>query len=148
MDDFPHASFRPGQREALLQAAQALAERRCVQLEAPVGSGKSPMAIALARWAGGALITTPLNTLVDQYHRDYGGLAGVAVVKGRDHYPCERTGGTASTAPCTYNRDARRTCACPFAKAKAKAVEQPVVIKPRHGHDRALDAREAAGHRG
>lgn len=127
-DHFPLPSFRAGQREALVDIARALHGGQSVQLEAPVGSGKSPIAVALARWAGGALITTPLNSLVDQYERDFRGLRDVAVVKGRDHYPCDRTGGSAATAPCTYNAKARKECKCPFAKAKAAAVERPVVV--------------------
>lgn len=127
-DHFPLPSFRPGQREALLDAARGLCAGRSVQLEAPVGSGKSPLAIALARWAGGALITTPLNSLVDQYERDFGGVRDVAVIKGRDNYGCDRTGGSAATAPCTYSSQARKNCQCPFTKAKLSALERPVLV--------------------
>jgi Rad3-related DNA helicase len=121
-------SFRPGQAEALLDAAKGLAEGRNVQVEAPVGSGKSPMAVALASWAGGALITTPLNSLVDQYEMDFGRQKGVAVIKGRDNYDCEKTGRTAATAPCLYNSQARKACACPYSKARGRAEDAPIVV--------------------
>lgn len=128
VEHFPLPTFRAGQREALLDAARALAKGDSVQLEAPVGSGKSPIAIALGLWAGGALITTPLNSLVDQYERDFRGHAGVAVIKGRDNYGCDKTGGSAATAPCRYSSQARKSCACPFAKAKARALDRAVVV--------------------
>jgi Rad3-related DNA helicase len=127
-DHFPLPSFRPGQREALLAAAKALTEGHSVQLEAPVGSGKSPLAVALGRWAGGAIITTPLNSLVDQYERDFRGHKEVAVIKGRENYACDRTGGSAATAPCTYNAKARKECKCPFTKAKNAALDRPIVV--------------------
>ncbi|MCA1814681.1 MAG: hypothetical protein LC624_12175, partial [Halobacteriales archaeon] len=125
---FPKPSFRTGQREALLAAAQAVRAGKAVVVEAPVGSGKSPMAIALARWAGGALITTPLNSLVDQYERDFGAAGDVAIIKGKDNYPCDLTGGTASTGPCTYDKQARKSCKCPFTQAKAGALAKPIVV--------------------
>lgn len=58
---------------------------------APTGSGKSPFAVALARYFTNqgktALITSPLNELVDQYDRDFEE-DYLCTIKGRKHYAC------------------------------------------------------------
>ena len=58
-----------------------------VLLEAPVGSGKSAIAIACSRYYGSSHIITPRKSLQDQYLDDFGG-GGLVLMKGRAAYPC------------------------------------------------------------
>jgi Rad3-related DNA helicase len=73
--------------EGAQQKALELLEKttaKYVLLSAPVGSGKSHIAMAAAIGAGTGYIVTPQNILVDQYVRDF----GLPDVKGRRNYRC------------------------------------------------------------
>jgi len=59
---------------------------RFIILEAPVGSGKSPIAVTLANFFGSAHILTPQKSLQDQYYEDFH--EHVVTMKGRNAYPC------------------------------------------------------------
>jgi Rad3-related DNA helicase len=59
---------------------------KVILIEAPVGSGKSPLAITLARWIGDAHILTPRKSLQNQYFDDFS--EHVVLMKGRNAYPC------------------------------------------------------------
>lgn len=61
--------------------------KRNVLLEAPVGSGKSAMAVAVAKYFGDAHILTPRKSLQDQYVTDFKA-EQMALMKGRSGYPC------------------------------------------------------------
>lgn len=74
---------RSGQAEVLAKIQAAWHHSDVLVLRAPVGSGKSWLAHTIARWAGGATITTPTNTLVDQYLTTWPGVE-----------PCPRGSGT------------------------------------------------------
>ena len=54
-------------------------------LEAPTGFGKTPVAIALARYLGSSHICTATKDLQTQYRRDF---PFVVEVKGRGNFPC------------------------------------------------------------
>lgn len=58
---------RAGQVATLAAAPAAWPGADVLVVRAPVGAGKSRMAVALARWAGGATILTPTNNLLAQY---------------------------------------------------------------------------------
>lgn len=58
---------RAEQVEVLERAREAWARSDVLIVRAPVGAGKSWIAMALARWAGGGTIATPTNNLVAQY---------------------------------------------------------------------------------
>lgn len=69
---------------------------RIILLEAPVGSGKSAIAMTLARQTGdlgrlpdtpyGAHLLTPRKSLQDQYYADFS--SDMNLMKGRNSYPC------------------------------------------------------------
>jgi ATP-dependent DNA helicase DinG len=59
---------------------------RYVILEAPVGSGKSAIAITFARLFGNSHIITPKKSLQNQYFADFN--QHVVLMKGRASYPC------------------------------------------------------------
>lgn len=126
---FPKPSFYPGQREAILEIYDAfLSGRRYVILEGPTGTGKSAIAMTLARLYG-AFMATSQKTLQNQYAEDFPELA---VVKGRNAYRCDVIDGFADVAPCVEFKkrtlspcyltsrgdyDDRREVSCPYAEA-------------------------------
>jgi Rad3-related DNA helicase len=58
-----------------------------ILLEAPVGSGKSAIAVACAKHFGESHIITPRKSLQDQYMDDFGA-ESLVMMKGRGSYPC------------------------------------------------------------
>lgn len=117
---FPFARYRDGQREALDAVREAFdAGRRFVVLEAPTGSGKSAIAVALAREAGSAYLLTAQKLLQDQYLRDFPDLA---VMKGRSNYACLVADTHAAAAPCLVGRTFPECDDCPYFRAKDVAL--------------------------
>ena len=81
---------RPEQSKAIDSILKELEHHNIVFLYAPTGSGKSLINLKVAIHSGGAYITTPQTTLVNQYDRDLKGKfvnMGHAVM-GRKNYPC------------------------------------------------------------
>jgi Rad3-related DNA helicase len=126
------ATPRPEQTRLLVSLADALAEieddphaPRVLLIEAPPGVGKSHIALTLARWSGDAYLLTSQKLLQDQYEREFGG--HLALVKGRDNYPCERyPGGSVPTSRGMCRRPRGPVCACPYTRAKQAALNAPV----------------------
>lgn len=85
---FPLAKPRRSQVK-VLHAIQEAFEKgyKNVLLEAPVGSGKSAIAITVAKYFGNAHVLTPRKSLQDQYLEDFGD-HGISLMKGRGAYPC------------------------------------------------------------
>ncbi len=79
-------SPRPGQELVLPAIVKAWETKDTVILEAPVGSGKSGVAMTLAKWAGRSHILTPRKSLQDQYYNDFPHMS--CTVKGKGGYPC------------------------------------------------------------
>lgn len=117
---FPFASYRNGQREALDAARDAFDEgKRFVIVEAPTGSGKSAIAVALAREAGSSYVLTAQKVLQEQYTRDFPELA---LMKGRSNYPCLVAPTHAAAAPCIAGRRFPACDDCPYFVAKDVAM--------------------------
>lgn len=118
---FPYPAYRPGQRESIDQIRAAHASgRRFVVLEAPTGSGKSAIAMTLAREANSAYVLTAQKLLQDQYLRDY---PDVALMKGRSNYDCLVLPTThAAAAPCLAGRTFPECEACPYFRSKDVAI--------------------------
>jgi ATP-dependent DNA helicase DinG len=78
--------MRERQRSVLLEIESAVKSGyRNIFLEAPTGFGKTPVAIALARYLGNSHICTATKDLQAQYRRDF---PFVFEVKGRGNFPC------------------------------------------------------------
>ena len=122
---FPFASYRNGQREALDAAREAFEDgKRFVIIEAPTGSGKSAIAVALAREAGSSYILTAQKVLQEQYARDFPELA---LMKGRSNYPCLVAPTHAAAAPCLAGRRFPACDDCPYFVAKDVAMAASAV---------------------
>ena len=133
LDYFPAgATPRPEQGRLLHTLADALSETeddpdapRVLVVEAPPGVGKSHIAMTLARWSGDAYLLTSQKLLQDQYEREFG--ADLALVKGRDNYPCERYPGTwTPTSRGMCRRVRGPVCGCPYVRAKQSALNAPI----------------------
>ncbi len=121
---FPFAAFRAGQGEALARARDAFAHgKRFVVVEAPTGSGKSAIAVTLAREAATAFVLTAQKILQDQYVRDFPDLA---LMKGRSNYDCLVAPTHAAAAPCIVGRRFPACDGCPYFVAKDVAMAADV----------------------
>lgn len=88
MDYFPLAKPRKKQELVIKEIYKVMTEtdKKFIIVEAPVGSGKSAIALTISRWLKDAHILTPLKSLQNQYYdefKDY-----VTLMKGRSSYPC------------------------------------------------------------
>src|SRR5579864_6880740 len=93
-DYFPFSSsIRSVQEKALaaIENARSLG-KKFVLLELPTGTGKSAVAITVAKWAStwgnGAYILSPQKALTAQYMRDFAE-GGLVELRGRASYPCD-----------------------------------------------------------
>ena len=83
---FPLPDIREKQRSVLGEIESAIESGyKHIFLEAPTGFGKTPVAIALARYLGSSHICTATKDLQTQYRRDF---SFVVEVKGRGNFPC------------------------------------------------------------
>jgi Rad3-related DNA helicase len=96
----PFQSFREGQKELI--ARLATSESRYILLEAPTGSGKSAIALALVRLLGQqCIILTGTKNLQSQYTQSFGP-SGLVQAQGRANFRCNlHPSVTAAQAPCT-----------------------------------------------
>jgi ATP-dependent DNA helicase DinG len=83
---FPHPCMRDKQQKILEEIEQAIKSGfKHIFLEAPAGFGKSPVAIALARYLGSSHICTATKDLQAQYSRDF---PFIREVKGKSNFIC------------------------------------------------------------
>jgi ATP-dependent DNA helicase DinG len=99
-DCFPYPSMRRFQKEVLEQADQALASKKFIALEAPVGFGKSAVAASLCTYLSSAYVLTSTKQLQDQYASDF----GFAVVKGKGNFQCRVPTSSGLFLPCSKGR--------------------------------------------
>ena len=78
--------MRDKQQKILEEIEQAIKSGfKCIFLEAPAGFGKSPVAIAMARYLGSSHICTATKDLQAQYSRDF---PFIREVKGKNNFAC------------------------------------------------------------
>ena len=92
--------MRPFQKEVIDQIEEALKATKFVILEAPVGFGKSAVAVALTRNQKSAHILTSTKQLQDQYSSDF----RFPVVKGKSNFRCEIPNSTGKFLPVSKGR--------------------------------------------
>jgi ATP-dependent DNA helicase DinG len=84
---FPLDKPRETQKKVIEKIDEAFKNgKRIVILEAPVGSGKSAIAMTFARAYESSHIITPRKSLQDQYYEDFED--DIVLMKGRNSYPC------------------------------------------------------------
>lgn len=99
-DCFPFRSVRPAQDAVLKEIETALNSKRFVILEAPVGFGKSAVAVSLCKYLGSAHILTATKQLQDQYFSDF----GYPIVKGKANFQCYVRPMSGPPLPCSKGR--------------------------------------------
>lgn len=121
----PFDRFRPGQESAIKAIVQS--NKRVFFYQAPVGSGKSAVALAVANILGrpGVVLTTDLQ-LQAQYARDY----GLPNMEGRRNFPCilspprkADTGICTIGLPCVHKHGG-----CPYYDQRKDALGQPIYV--------------------
>lgn len=160
MDYFPLPEARGSQKAVLLEIDKAFeAGNNFIILEAPVGSGKSAIALTVAKALGSAHLITPRKSLQNQYFEDFSD--DVVLMKGRGSYPCTHklsanryraviqhieTGmiqapswdePNCATAPCRNKPTVARKCVedngiCPYNRAMEIAEEEDIVVHNLH----------------
>lgn len=121
LDFFPLEKPRPSQAKVIEAIDAAFKSgKRFVILEAPVGSGKSAIAMTFARAVKGSHIITPRKSLQDQYYEDF--QDDIVLMKGRNAYPC-----TLEATPAGYRK-------------VIKAVVEGRVKPPAKGEDNCANA--------
>lgn len=84
---YPFPEHRPGTRDALKKVRKAMEEgKRFIIIKAPTGSGKSGLAVAIAR-SEKAVILTPTKILQDQYEST-DVFTTEYTIKGKSNYKC------------------------------------------------------------
>lgn len=87
LDCFPaHLEPREVQRNALLELEASWNKADVLVVNLPVASGKSAIAMTLAKWTGEASIITPSKLLVDQYQEEY---PKIQVLRAKADYWCD-----------------------------------------------------------
>ncbi len=131
-DHFPFSEFRQHQKETLDKIETALKTKKFVLVNAPTGSGKSVLAISIAKYFADTNILTTQRSLQDQYAETFPDLV---VMKGKGNYPCAVDESmTCAKGPCKTNKSLQ--CAdkelkfqeCPFYIAVAEAQAAAVVL--------------------
>jgi ATP-dependent DNA helicase DinG len=114
--------FRPGQEDAIKAIARS--DARVFLYQAPVGSGKSAVALGAMNLLdeNGMVLTTDLQ-LQSQYAKDY----GVINMEGRKHFPCILAPPRkADTGICTVGLYCPyKEAGCPYYDQRRHALEQP-----------------------
>ncbi len=149
---FPFPKVRDIQKYALEELVKFYnAGAKYVFVEAPVGTGKSGIAVAFARAieaaGGNTFMVTLTEHLQDQYMRDFAE-HGLKALKGRGKYRCDKAGGS-----CAVGRTLKLKCNdCPYQTAKVQAFAAPHMVCNYHsflantggpGYTRAMEAFEA-----
>ena len=104
--------------------------RKYVTLDAPPGYGKSLTGVAVGKALGcTTLYVCSSKQLQDQIADDF---PACAVLKGRNNYPCLRTGGKLAADMCSHVRgdpcDFRIEDQCPYRLAKEVALNSPLAV--------------------
>jgi len=92
--------MRPFQGEVLRNIEEVLDSSKFIILEAPVGFGKSAIAVSMSRYLDSAHILTSTKQLQDQYTSDY----GYPVIKGKSNFRCLVPTSSKKYLPCNEGR--------------------------------------------
>lgn len=130
---FPFPSYRPYQKEAIVEAAHALYEDDydTVVLNLPTGIGKSPANLTLSRMADSAYITTPSKKLRRQLETDDVLNDYYSVLGGRADYFCSVGSTTCDQCPVRFDGDEscrQNTPGCSYWLSKQQAMDDDISV--------------------
>lgn len=123
----PYYTPRNSQKHVMEWIDEQPAHVKYIMVEAPVGSGKSPLSIAFSSYInnglGNAFILTPQKTLQRQYEQSFEEEI-LASVYGRNNYTCESKNTT-----CDVGANLKPACEeCPASEAREKAMAAPNMV--------------------
>lgn len=136
LEYFPLPKIRSEQLTVLNTINKALQKGyKNIILEAPVGSGKSAIAVTLARYLGDAHVITPRKALQDQYYEDFH-KTGLTLMKGRSSYHCNLDPfSSCKDGPCATDRSIKSEVCnnkCPYTDAMEIAQKGNLVVHNIH----------------
>lgn len=129
---FPFPEYRPKQRETLEQAKEYLWENdyENVIIDAPVGTGKSPINVALGRYADDAFYTTPQKALRKQLQDDNVLGHHLKALRSRAEYVCDYSG--QNCKECLVNTSYDKSCAnydgCTYWNNKMATMNKDIAV--------------------
>ena len=123
--------FRPGQEETLQAVCQALNDPkiRYIVIQAPAGTGKSPIALSLAKSVSNCYVLTATKLLQDQYLNDFGPF--LADLRGHENYKCLANARCHyGNAPCQKSANGHSKCKfikeCPYLVSVDQGARAPI----------------------
>ncbi len=127
---FPFKEIRPQQQEVIDKLNALPDDKRFIMLECGTGTGKSGLAVAMAKTVGPAYLLTTTKQLQDQYARDFSGTQFVQV-KGKQNYPCYFTdeNTTCDVGPCIALPELVHKCGenCKYFNVRAAAKKAHIM---------------------
>lgn len=127
LDHFPHDTYRRYQRETILEVEKAyIGGAKYVILEAPCGSGKSPIAVTIGMHFKPAYLLTSQKILQTQYMYDYGS-PDFAELMGRNNYSCAHMDSACDDGFCQTGKCPDIT-ECPYESAKNAALNANIAL--------------------
>jgi len=130
--NWPAPGYRQYQEQTLNAIVNVLNERRVCVLDAPVGSGKSYVLMAIAAaYDGSVFYTTPQNMLIEQMNRDRYLGGRFEFITGRRNYVCPIDFKTCDVAICKTKKSYEcelKYDDCPYWGQKVKAVNHKVCL--------------------
>lgn len=129
---FPFSKYRENQKEVIEEILDAFQKYKYVILEAPTGSGKSAIAMTLAKMYKKIKAKTHILTiqklLQDQYARDF--YQQLFVMKGKGNYECIINFDSCTLGECEINNDKelKQECPCPYKIEAEKARMSNIVV--------------------
>lgn len=135
---FPFDEMRPLQKnlEPVLKEKLQDSKSKYIFCEFATGTGKSPLALMIARAAGSAYILTANKSLQEQYVKDFNQY--MIELKGRSNYPCanhtrkDKSPFNCSDSPCQRTAEGRKFCItkkeCGYHKQLDKAGRADVTL--------------------
>lgn len=129
--NFSFPEYREKQEATLEALVDAFQQKDCVILEAPTGSGKSALIMALAKYYDSAYISTPQKALQQQYMDDFGDDDLVVEMRGRSNYICVFDKNfNCKTALCQKKDsfDCPEKERCVYLMQKEQAIRSPITV--------------------
>jgi len=123
INNFPFEKFMGYQKKILKTIEKTFKDKKIIVLEAPTGSGKSPIALAVAKYFKNAYIVTSQKLLQDQYVNNF----NLVELKGKSNYMCGMRPIPANLAKC-------KGCfyPCQYRKALNDAIKSDITILNYH----------------
>ena len=125
INKFRFEKFRPYQKESIEKIVDYYNDgKKLVMYNAPTGSGKSGVEMAIAEAVESAYVVVGNNSLEQQYLRDF----DIANIHGRSHYKCSMVDADCSEGLCQAKKSFRCEELCSYKEAKQRCLDANVCL--------------------